>query len=97
MLQVTEHRFPKTMVSQAVPLQPMEDHGGAEIHLGLSPARYLGCDPMGNLYWSRVLVPVSHGERSPCWSRFAGTTCDPAEQSAPEELHHVERDPHWSS
>ncbi|GAB0180544.1 zinc finger and BTB domain-containing protein 5 [Grus japonensis] len=34
----------------------------------------------------------THGERSPCQSRFAGRTCDPVgdptlEQSAPEGLH----------
>ena len=36
-LQAPEQRFPciplKTMVRQAVPLQPMEVHGGADIHL----------------------------------------------------------------
>ena len=37
-LQVPEQRFPlqpmvKTMVRQAVPLQPMEVNGGADIHL----------------------------------------------------------------
>ena len=38
MLQAPEQRFPcspwrKTMVRQAVPLQPMEVHSGADIHL----------------------------------------------------------------
>ena len=38
MLQALEQRFPlqpvvKTMVRQAIPLQPMEVHGGADIHL----------------------------------------------------------------
>ncbi|GAB0181776.1 hypothetical protein GRJ2_000642900 [Grus japonensis] len=59
----------KTTVRQAVPLQPMEDDGGADIHLqpmeDPTPeqvdAPEGGCDPMGS---SR-------------WSRFAGRTCDP--------------------
>ena len=38
MLQAPERRFPlqpvvKTLVRQAVPLQPREVHGGADIHL----------------------------------------------------------------
>ncbi|GAB0179861.1 hypothetical protein GRJ2_000451400 [Grus japonensis] len=57
------------MVRQAVPLRPMEDGGGADIHLqpmkDPSPEQVdvleRGCDPVG----------------SPRWSRFAGRTCDP--------------------
>ncbi|GAB0184254.1 hypothetical protein GRJ2_000890700 [Grus japonensis] len=58
------------MVRQAVPLQPMEVDGGADIHLQPTvedpmpeqvEAPKGGCDPVG----------------SPCWSRFAGRTCDP--------------------
>ncbi|GAB0190893.1 AN1-type zinc finger protein 5-like [Grus japonensis] len=60
----------KTMVRQAVALQPMEVHGGADIHLQPMEDPMLeqvdepegGCDSMG----------------SPHWSRFAGRTCDPA-------------------
>ncbi|GAB0208202.1 AN1-type zinc finger protein 5-like [Grus japonensis] len=59
----------KTMVRQAVPLQPMEVHSGADIHLQPMEDPTLeqvetpegGCDPVG----------------SPRWSRFAGRTCDP--------------------
>ncbi|GAB0188058.1 EH domain-containing protein 4 [Grus japonensis] len=82
------------MVRQAVPLQPMEDDGGADIHL--QPVE----DPMleqvdalkevvtlweahaGAGSW-QDLWP--HGERSPRQSRFAGRTCDPM------------GDPRWSS
>ncbi|GAB0184528.1 AN1-type zinc finger protein 5-like [Grus japonensis] len=58
----------KTMVRQAVPLQPMEDDSGADIHLQpvedpmseQVDALEGGCDPM----------------ESPGQSRFAGRTCD---------------------
>ncbi|GAB0182549.1 hypothetical protein GRJ2_000720200 [Grus japonensis] len=57
------------MVKQAVPLQPMEADGGADIHLqpveDPTPeqvdAPEGGCGPVG----------------SPHWNRFAGRTCDP--------------------
>ncbi|KAK4826180.1 hypothetical protein QYF61_006042 [Mycteria americana] len=84
----------KTIVRQAVPLQPMEVHGGADIHL----------QPMRTPRWSRWMCAKeavtlweahagagswqdlwTHGERSPCWSRFVGRACDPVE------------DPCWSS
>ncbi|KAK4810846.1 hypothetical protein QYF61_008818 [Mycteria americana] len=59
----------KTMVRQDVPLQPMEVHGGADMHLkpveDPTPeqldAPEGGCDPV----------------ESPCWSRFSDRTCDP--------------------
>ncbi|GAB0209503.1 AN1-type zinc finger protein 5-like [Grus japonensis] len=59
----------KTMDKQAVSLQPMEVNSGADIYLqpmeDPTPeqvdAPERGCDPVG----------------SPCWSRFAGRTCDP--------------------
>ncbi|PKU46091.1 c-c chemokine receptor type 6 [Limosa lapponica baueri] len=45
----------KTMVMQFVPLQPMEDHSGADIHLqhmeDPTPSRWIPkgvCDPVGN-------------------------------------------------
>jgi len=46
-----------------------------------------GCDPVGSLCWSRLLLrPVDPWrERSPCWSSFAGRACDPM------------GDPRWSS
>ncbi|GAB0189090.1 AN1-type zinc finger protein 5-like [Grus japonensis] len=77
----------KTMVSQAVPLQPMEVDGGADIHLQPMEDPTLeqmeapegDCDPMG----------------SPHWSRFAGRTCDPVEGihagAVPEGLQPVGR------
>ncbi|GAB0209165.1 mitochondrial enolase superfamily member 1 [Grus japonensis] len=53
----------KTMARQAVPLQPMEDDGGADIHLqpveDPTPEQVEvpegGCDPMGSPRWSRLL------------------------------------------
>ncbi|GAB0176363.1 AN1-type zinc finger protein 5-like [Grus japonensis] len=84
----------KTMLRQAVPLQPMEANGGADIHLqpvedptpeqGDAPEG--GCDPWeahaGASSWQDLWT---HRERSPRQSRFAGRTCDPVE------------DPRWSS
>ncbi|GAB0182007.1 hypothetical protein GRJ2_000666000 [Grus japonensis] len=57
------------MVRQAVPLQPMEVHGEADIHL----------QPVENPTLEQVEVPREGCDSvgSPCWSRFAGRTCDP--------------------
>ncbi|GAB0204715.1 AN1-type zinc finger protein 5-like [Grus japonensis] len=52
------------MVKQAVPLQPMEDDGGAGIHLQPMEdpmpeqveAPEGGCDPMGSPRWSKLLA-----------------------------------------
>ncbi|GAB0206558.1 AN1-type zinc finger protein 5-like [Grus japonensis] len=69
----------KTMVRQAVPLQPMENDGGADIHLqpmeNPTPeqvdAPKGGCDPMG----------------SPCWSKFLAGPVDPwREEPTPEQI-----------
>ncbi|KAK4806863.1 hypothetical protein QYF61_012584 [Mycteria americana] len=58
----------KTMVRQAVPLQPMEVHSGADIHLqpmeNPTPKQVDvpegGCDPMESPHWSRLLAgPVT--------------------------------------
>ena len=69
----------KTMVRQAVPLQPMEVHGGADIHLqpmeDPTPeqvdAPKGGCDPVGSPCWSRLLAgPVETQEpmlEQVCW------------------------------
>jgi len=58
------------MVRQAVTLQPMEVHGGADLHLqpGEDPTTEQVEVPCGKLQLM---------ERSPHWSRFAGRTCDP--------------------
>ncbi|GAB0180379.1 zinc finger and BTB domain-containing protein 5 [Grus japonensis] len=94
----------KTMVKQAVPLQPMEDDDGAEIpsaahggpHAGASGCLKEAVTPWeaqaGASSWQDLW---SRGERSPHWSRFAGRTCDPVgdptlEQSGPEGLHPME-------
>jgi len=77
----------KTMLRQAVPLQPMEVHSGSDIYLqpmeDPTPeqvdASKEGCDPMESPHWSRLLAgPVdSWRERSLGWSGFAGRICDP--------------------
>ncbi|PKU47097.1 hypothetical protein llap_2592 [Limosa lapponica baueri] len=81
------------MVRQAVPLLPMEVHGGAEIHLqpveDPTPEQVHvsegGCDPMGSPHWSRLLAgPGGPWREEPCWTRFAGRTYDPV------------GNPHWS-
>lgn len=42
-------------------------------------------DPVGSPLWSSFMAgPVYHEEKSPCWSRFIGRTCDPVSN------------PHWS-
>ncbi|GAB0179841.1 AN1-type zinc finger protein 5-like [Grus japonensis] len=69
------------MVKQAVPLQPMEGDGGADIHLQPAEDPMLeqvdapeeGCDPMGSLHWSRLLAgPMDLWREEPmpeqvCW------------------------------
>ncbi|GAB0187181.1 AN1-type zinc finger protein 5-like [Grus japonensis] len=71
----------KTMVRQAVPLQPMEVHGGADIHLQPLEDPTLeqveapegGCGPVGSPRWSRLLAgPVALWREEPrleqvCW------------------------------
>ncbi|GAB0183389.1 AN1-type zinc finger protein 5-like [Grus japonensis] len=71
----------KTMVRQAVPLQPMEDDGGADINLQpvedpmveQVEAPEGGCDPVGSPHWSRLLAgPVALWREEPtleqvCW------------------------------
>ncbi|KAK4826947.1 hypothetical protein QYF61_012796, partial [Mycteria americana] len=75
--------------------KPMEVNGGVDIHLQpvedpmpeQVDAPEGGCDLMESLCWSKLLAgPMDPWrERSPCWSRFAGRTCDPV------------GDPRWSS
>ncbi|GAB0208317.1 AN1-type zinc finger protein 5-like [Grus japonensis] len=71
----------KTMVKQAVPLQPMEVNGGADIHLQPMEdpmpeqveAPEGGYDPMGSPRWSKLLAgPVDLWREEPmpeqvCW------------------------------
>jgi len=71
----------KTVVRQAVPLQPMEVHSGADLHLQPMEgtprwSRWMpegGCDPVGSLCWSRLLPgPVASCKEKPmleqvCW------------------------------
>jgi len=84
----------KTMVRQAVPLQSMEAHGGADLHMQPMEgtprqSRWMpegSCDPVGTPRWSRLLPgPADPWREDPCRSRFAGRTCDPV------------GDPRWSS
>ena len=74
----------KTMVRQAVPLQSMEVHGGADIHLHTVEDSTLEqvdasegiCDPVGSPHWSRLLAgPVAPRRGEPmleqvCWQDF---------------------------
>ena len=69
------------MVTQALTLQPVEVHGGADIHLqpvedptavqGIAPKG--GCDPVGSPRWSRLLAgPLDPWREEPtleqaCW------------------------------
>ncbi|GAB0180638.1 AN1-type zinc finger protein 5-like [Grus japonensis] len=64
----------KTMVRQAVPLQPTEDDGGADIHLKPMEdpmpeqvdAPKGGCDPVGSPCWSKLLAgPVALWREEP--------------------------------
>ncbi|GAB0186026.1 hypothetical protein GRJ2_001067900 [Grus japonensis] len=75
-----------TMVRQAVLLQPMEVNSGADIHLqpmeDLTPEQVCWLKEAVTPWEARAgagswqdLLPC--GERNPCWSRFAGRTCDP--------------------
>ncbi|GAB0181411.1 hypothetical protein GRJ2_000606400 [Grus japonensis] len=71
----------KTMVRQAVPLQPMKVHGRADIHLQPMEDPVLeqvktpegGCDSVGSPHWSRLLAgPVDPWREEPtleqvCW------------------------------
>jgi len=85
-LQAPDQNFPlelmmKTMVRQVVPLQPMEVHSGADLHLQPMEgtpcqSRWMpegACDPVGNLRWSRFLPgPVALWREEPtleqvCW------------------------------
>ncbi|GAB0207533.1 zinc finger and BTB domain-containing protein 5 [Grus japonensis] len=79
------------MVMQVVSLQPMEDHGGADIDpaahgrphtRALKEAVAMWRTRAGVGSWQELRP---YGERSPCRSRFAGRTCDPV------------GDPCWSS
>jgi len=84
----------KTMVRQAVPLQPMEVHGGADStcspwkgpHAGAGGCLKEAVTPWGARAGAGSWLDLwTHGERSPHWSRFAGRACDPV------------GDPRWSS
>jgi len=71
----------KPMVRQAVPLQPIEVHGGADIHLQPMEgtpcwSRWMlegSCEPMGSQRWSRLLArPADPWREEPkpeqvCW------------------------------
>ncbi|GAB0180481.1 hypothetical protein GRJ2_000513400 [Grus japonensis] len=76
----------KTMVRQAVPLQPTEVHGGAEIPAAAHGGPHAGaggCPKEAVTLWEARAGAGSwqdlwpHRKRSPHWSRFGGRTCDP--------------------
>jgi len=85
----------KIMVSQVVPLQSMDVHGGADLHRQpMERGCHAGagrCSKEAVTPWGAHAGPSScqdrwtHGERSPRWSRLAGRACDPM------------GDPCWSS
>ena len=68
----------KAMVRQAVPLQPMEDAGGTDIHLQPMEdpmpeqvdAPRGGCDPVGSPHWSRLLAGLVA-----LWGTHTGAVC----------------------
>ncbi|GAB0181548.1 hypothetical protein GRJ2_000620100 [Grus japonensis] len=71
----------KIMVRQAVPLQPREVHGGADIHLqpveDPTPesvdAPKGGCDPVGSPRWSNLLAgPVALWKEEPTLEQLPG-------------------------
>ncbi|GAB0208755.1 AN1-type zinc finger protein 5-like [Grus japonensis] len=84
----------KTMVRQAVPLQPMEDDGGADIHLqpveDLTPEQVEkpkgGCDPVGSLRWSKLLAgPVDLWRKEPTLEQGkSGRSPPPEDEEAAE-------------
>jgi len=98
----------QTMVRQAAPLQPMEVHGGADLHLQPvegTPRRSRGmpegvCDPVGSPCWSRLLAgPVERGAHTGA-GLLAGlvTPWGPMlEQPVPEGLQPCGKDPRWGS
>ncbi|KAK4828876.1 hypothetical protein QYF61_001004 [Mycteria americana] len=82
------------MVMQVVPLQPMEVHGGADIHPAVHGGPHAGAG--GDVLKEAVTPWRTHAgadswqelqpmDRSPCRSRFSGRTSDPV------------GDPCWSS
>ncbi|GAB0177951.1 AN1-type zinc finger protein 5-like [Grus japonensis] len=69
----------KTMVKQAVPLQPMEVDGGADINL----------QPLEDPTPEQVEAPKGGGDPvgSPCWSRLlTGPVAPWREQRTPEQV-----------
>jgi len=86
------------MVRQAVPLQPMEVHGGVEIHW--QPMEDTMPEQVVTLWEAHARAGSwrdlwNHGEKISHWTRFASRTCDPAggpmlEQSVPERLQPME-------
>ncbi|KAK4829932.1 hypothetical protein QYF61_007655 [Mycteria americana] len=87
----------KTMVRQAVPLQPMEVNSGADIHLqpveDLTPEQMdvpeRCCDSVESLHWSGLLTgPVDPWREKPMGRTHVGEVCG--------ELSPVGGTPHWS-
>jgi len=74
------------MVRQAVPLQPMEDHGGADLHLqpvegphaGAGGGALKGASACGERTLEQVLQQdLQPVEKSPCRNRFIPKDCSP--------------------
>ncbi|GAB0186401.1 hypothetical protein GRJ2_001105400 [Grus japonensis] len=84
----------KTMVRQAVPLQPMEVNDGADIHLqpveDPTPepvdAPEGGCGPMGSPCWSRLLAgPVDLWREEPTLEQGKRARSHPPEEEGAAE------------
>jgi len=77
-LHALEQPMVKTMVSQAVPLQPMEVRGGADIHLQPTEdptPEQVGvpkgdCDPMENPRWSSLILKGCTPWKGPTLEQF---------------------------
>ncbi|OPJ73654.1 hypothetical protein AV530_005964 [Patagioenas fasciata monilis] len=81
------------MVRPAVPLQPIEVHGGAEIHLQLvedpCQSRWVpegGCDPMENPHWSRFAGRTCDPMGEAGWNRLFLKGCTPWKEATPEQF-----------
>ncbi|GAB0206886.1 hypothetical protein GRJ2_003154200 [Grus japonensis] len=82
------------MVRQAVPLQSMEDDGGADIHLQCMEdptpeqvdAPKGGRDPVGSLHWSRLLAgPVDSWREEPMLEQGKNVKSPPPEEEGVAE------------
>ncbi|GAB0188261.1 hypothetical protein GRJ2_001291400 [Grus japonensis] len=82
------------MVRQTVPLQPMEDDGGADIHLQPMEDPTLeqvdapegGCDPVGSSRQSRFAGRACHPRGDPRWNSLFLKVCTPWKRPTLEQF-----------